>query len=225
MCCLLVQVALLVTFGCVSVRLQPTLYGVSRLTTVDPRHEFSSDLPALVARALERDQRAWRDLVDRLKGVAWKVIYSYDLSAEDRNDAFASTFFRLHERLATIREPVKLPGWVATTARNEANSISRRRSRLVPMADLPLRSVEHGNHSEGLESDELRIALFDAFRSLPAEHQALMRMLSADPPIGYDEISRVLNLPHGSIGPTRARCLQRLRHHPALANYLDGGSE
>ena len=178
---------------------------------MDPRHQSSSDLPALVARALERDQRAWRDLVNRLKGVAWKVIYSYDLSEEDRNDAFASTFFRLHERLATVREPEKLPGWVATTARNEANTVSRRRSKLVPMAELPLRTV--------------RTALYAAFSSLSPEHQALMRMLSADPPIGYDEISRVLNLPHGSIGPTRARCLQRLRTSPELAPFLNGGTE
>ncbi|HQY15797.1 MAG: sigma-70 family RNA polymerase sigma factor [Actinobacteria bacterium] len=192
---------------------------------MDPRHQSSSDLPALVARALERDQRAWRDLVNRLKGVAWKVIYSYDLSEEDRNDAFASTFFRLHERLATVREPEKLPGWVATTARNEANTVSRRRSKLVPMAELPLRTVDHGDHGEGLESDELRTALYAAFSSLSPEHQALMRMLSADPPIGYDEISRVLNLPHGSIGPTRARCLQRLRTSPELAPFLNGGTE
>ena len=192
---------------------------------MDPRHQSSSDLPALVARALERDQRAWRDLVNRLKGVAWKVIYSYDLSEEDRNDAFASTFFRLHERLATVREPEKLPGWVATTARNEANTVSRRRAKLVPMAELPLRTVDHGDHGEGLESDELRTALYAAFSSLSPEHQALMRMLSADPPIGYDEISRVLNLPHGSIGPTRARCLQRLRTSPELAPFLNGGTE
>ncbi|MGB8858898.1 MAG: sigma-70 family RNA polymerase sigma factor [Ilumatobacteraceae bacterium] len=192
---------------------------------MDPRHQSSSDLPALVARALERDQRAWRDLVDRLKGVAWKVLYSYDLSEEDRNDAFASTFFRLHERLATIREPEKLPGWVATTARNEANTVSRRRSKLIPMAELPLRSVELGEHGEGLEHDELLVALYAAFSMLSPEHQALMRMLSADPPVGYDEISRVLNLPHGSIGPTRARCLQRLRTSPQLAPFFNGGSD
>jgi RNA polymerase sigma factor (sigma-70 family) len=174
---------------------------------------------------LERDQRAWRDLVDRLKGVAWKVLYSYDLPEEDRNDAFASTFFRLYERLSTIREPEKLPGWVATTARNEANTVSRRRAKLVPMAELPLRAVELGDHGEGLEDDELRTAMFAAFSRLSSDQQALMRMLSADPPIGYDEISRVLNLPHGSIGPTRARCLQRLRNSPELAPFLNGGSE
>lgn len=192
---------------------------------MDPPHQSSSDLPALVARALERDQRAWRDLVDRLKGVAWKVLYSYDLPEEDRNDAFASTFFRLYERLSTIREPEKLPGWVATTARNEANTVSRRRAKLVPMAELPLRAVEPGDHGEGLEDDELRTAMFAAFSRLSPDQQALMRMLSADPPIGYDEISRVLNLPHGSIGPTRARCLQRLRNSPELAPFINGGSE
>ena len=55
--------------------------------------------------------------------------------------------------------------------------------------------------------------------------QALMRLLSADPPLGYDEVGRILNLPHGSIGPTRQRCLQRLRSSPELAPYLDGGRD
>lgn len=191
---------------------------------MDP-HRQSSELGALVASALQRDQRAWRALVDRLKGVAWKVLYSYDLSEEDRNDAFASTFFRLHEHLADIREVEKLPGWVATTARNEANALSRRRSKLVPMAELPLREAVATDLGEGLEHDELRRALFAAFRRLPAELQALMRLVSADPPIGYDEIGRLLNLPHGSIGPTRARCLQRLRSSPELAPFFDGGSD
>lgn len=191
---------------------------------MDPHHQ-SSELNVLVGRALQRDQQAWRALVDRLKGVAWKVLYSYDLSEEDRNDAFASTFFRLHEHLANIREVEKLPGWVATTARNEANSLSRRRSKLVPMAELPLRGTDDTDLGEGLENDELRVALFAAFRRLPANLQALMRMLSADPPIGYDEIGRLLNLPHGSIGPTRARCLQRLRTSPELAPFFNGGSD
>lgn len=195
-----------------------------RLSTVESHHQ-PPELSELVGRALQRDQAAWRALVDRLKGVAWKALYSYDLSDEDRNDAFASTFFRLHEHLANIREVEKLPGWIATTARNEANALSRRRSKLVPMAELPLRDANDHELSEGVESDELRTALFAAFRRLPPNLQALMRLLSADPPIGYDEISRLLDLPHGSIGPTRARCLQRLRSSPELAPYLDRGSD
>ena len=185
----------------------------------------STDLEGLVQRALQHDEQAWRQLVDTLKGVAWKVLYSYDLSEDDRNDVFATTFFRLYERLATIREPEKLPGWVATTARNEANSAYRRANRTVPMAELPLRAVSGADHGERIEDDELRTAMLAAFRRLNPEQQALMRLLSADPPLGYDEIGRLLNLPHGSIGPTRQRCLQRLRNSPELAPFMNGGSD
>jgi len=190
---------------------------------VNPSHQPSLELSTLVERALGKDEAAWRALVDGLKGVAWKVLYSYDLPEEDRHDAFASTFFRLYERLSTIREPDKLPGWVATTARNEANAAYRRRSKVVPMAELPFSAVVGGDLGEGLEDDELRAAMLRAFGQLPSELQALMRLLSADPPIGYDEISRLLNMPHGSIGPTRQRCLQRLRNSPELTPFLDGG--
>jgi RNA polymerase sigma factor (sigma-70 family) len=180
------------------------------------------DWHTLVERALSRDQAAWRELVDQLKGVAWKVLYSYDLSAEDRNDAFASTFFRVYERLQSIRDPQKLPGWVATIARNEANTIYRKRARFVPMAEVPLRGVPSPDHSEQLIDDEMQAAMLAAFAKLPPDMQALLRLLSADPPLGYDEVGRILNLPHGSIGPTRQRCLQRLRNSPELAPYLNG---
>jgi RNA polymerase sigma factor (sigma-70 family) len=183
------------------------------------------DWTALVARALDRDESAWRQLVDGLKGVAWKVLYGYDLSSEDRNDAFASTFFRVYERLDSLRDPQKLPGWVATIARNEANTVYRKRAKFVPMAELPLRGVLSEDHSEQLIDDELHVALLAAFRNLPPDMQTLLRLLSADPPLGYDEVGRVLNLPHGSIGPTRQRCLQRLRNSPELAPYLHGGRD
>ena len=185
----------------------------------------SFDWNAVVGRALEKDQAAWRELVDKLKGVAWKVLNGYDLSSEDKNDAFASTFFRLYERLESVRDPEKLPGWVATTARNEANAVYRRRSRTVPMAELPLRAVVDTDHSERLLDDELHTALAAAFRRLPPDMQALLRLLSADPPLGYEEVGRLLNLPHGSIGPTRHRCLQRLRNSPELARFLEGGRD
>ncbi|MEO6156312.1 MAG: sigma-70 family RNA polymerase sigma factor [Ilumatobacteraceae bacterium] len=175
----------------------------------------------LVDRALLRDSQAWRALVDRLKGVAWKVLYGYDLSEEDRKDAFASTFFRLYERLATIREPEKLPGWVATTARNEAHSIFRKRRRTVPMEEMELRDAPVVDHSERLIADELSAALHTAFLRLPPLSQQLMRLLSSDPPLGYDEISDLLDLPRGSIGPMRQRCLERLRRSPELAQYRE----
>ena len=184
----------------------------------------SITLPELAARAIDHDQTAWRELVDRLKGVAWKVLYGYDLSEEDRKDAFASTFFRLYEHLATIRELEKLPGWVATTARNEAHTIFRRRRNTVPMESIGLREAPQVEETDHVVAGELHAALYAAFGRLAPQSQALMRLLTTDPPLSYDEISRNLDIPRGSIGPLRQRCLERLRNSPELAPFLDGGS-
>jgi RNA polymerase sigma factor (sigma-70 family) len=184
-------------------------------------HEDSAALIALARAAGTGDNTAWRDLVDRLKGVAWKVLYSFDLTQEDRKDAFAATFFHLYERLSTIRELEKLPGWVATTARNEALMLVRKRDRQVPMEELPLRDIDTDDHATGMLESELKTAMLQAFRRLPADAQALMRLCTAEPPIGYDEISRLLGVPRGSIGPKRQRCLERLRNSPELAPFLD----
>lgn len=188
--------------------------------------EVLGELPlaGLVERALANDQAAWRALVDRLKGVVWKVLYSFDLAEDDRKDAFASTFFRLYEKLATVREPEKLPGWLATTARNEAMTSVRRQRRTVPMAELPLREAAPGDHDAGVLDDELKLAMRRAFDGLPAKAQALLRLLCADPPMAYDDISRLLDIPRGSIGPTRQRYLELLRRSPELAPFLESGT-
>jgi RNA polymerase sigma factor (sigma-70 family) len=187
---------------------------------VSTRSDASASIHDLVARALDHDQRAWQALVERLKGVAWKVLYGYDMSEEDRKDAFASTFFRLYEHLATIREVDKLPGWVATTARNEAHTIFRRRKHAVPMDTLPLRDTPVVEDPDELVAGELSQALHGALRRLPPQSQALMRLLTADPPLSYDEISTILDIPRGSIGPLRQRCLEKMRQSPELTPYL-----
>jgi RNA polymerase sigma factor (sigma-70 family) len=191
-----------------------------RLWCVDTRSDGNASMHDLVARALDHDQRAWQLLVDRLKGVAWKVLYGYDMSEEDRKDAFASTFFRLYEHLGTIREIEKLPGWVATTSRNEAHTIFRRRKQAIPMDALAMRDTPLVEDTDEVVADELRSALHGAFRRLPTQSQALMRLLTTDPPLSYDEISNLLDIPRGSIGPLRQRCLERLRQSPELIPFL-----
>ena len=187
-------------------------------------YDASTPLPELAMQAIAHDQLAWRALVDRLKGVAWKVLYGYDLSEEDRKDAFASTFFRLYEHLGGIRELEKLPGWVATTARNEAHTIFRRRRNTVPMDTLGLRETPTVEEPDQVVAGELHTALHAAFARLTPQSQALMRLLTTDPPLSYDEISSLLDIPRGSIGPLRQRCLERLRTSPELAPFTSGGS-
>ena len=196
-----------------------------RIRSVGTRPQEAS--PAeLVARALDGDRRAWEEVVARYKGVAWKVISTFDLGVEDRNDVFAATFFRLFERLTSIREPEKLPGWIATTTRNEALSLLRSRRRERPAAWV---GEEHHTMAvpdpdptdERLLEDELRAAVRDAFADLAPECRELLALASADPPLSYDDIAEITGRPRGSLGPTRQRCLDRLRRHPRLRPFLD----
>ena len=183
---------------------------------------WTDELPGLIERALAGDEASWRELVDRFSGLVWRVLHTYDLSATDREEAFASTFYRLFEKLSSLREPRALPKWLATTARNEANAVSRSRRRLVPTDQLPLREVLPGDHDRALLDDELLGAVMAAFATLPPAAQALLRLLTAVPPLSYEEIATLLDVPVGSIGPTRQRHLQRLRS--ALTPYLEGGA-
>jgi RNA polymerase sigma factor (sigma-70 family) len=186
-----------------------------------------ADPPApavLVERALEGDRAAWDTIVTRYQGVAWKVAATFDLPPEDRNDVFASTFFRLFERLSTIREPEKLPGWIATTARNEALTLLRARSRQRPSDPHIEGAAVMASSDEGLLDQELRVAVRVAFADLPDECRQLLLLMTADPPLSYDEIAALTGRPRGSLGPTRQRCLDRLRRSPALLPFLDEGA-
>jgi RNA polymerase sigma factor (sigma-70 family) len=186
--------------------------GVTETTNV----EFAS----LVQRAIAHDNDAWTTLVARLSGVVWKTVMSSSLSPEDRKDVFAATFFRLYERLSTVREPEKLPGWIASVARNEILSTYRAAQR--HQRDTRPELIDLRSHDEGLIDAELKTALARAFARLPEDAQRLLHLLMNDPPLGYDEIANRLGVPRGSIGPTRARLLARLRTMPELAPFMEG---
>jgi RNA polymerase sigma factor (sigma-70 family) len=170
--------------------------------------------------ALDGDQAAWETIVESLSGVVWKTVNTYSLDPADREDVFASTFFRLFEKLGTIRNPRCLPGWVSTTARNEANAIWRSRQRTVPTEELPIQDLSLDTIDETLLDDELLGEVMRAFAALPGRAQALLRLMTAVPPLSYDEIAELLDMPRGSIGPTAGRNLAKLRH--LLATYQTG---
>lgn len=188
-----------------------------RLRLVSDPSSFSS----LTAAALDGSRDAWNELVARLENVAWHSIGAFGLSSEDRQDAFSATFFRLFEKLDTIREPDKLPGWVATTARNEARTIIRGRQRQVPTdlddSDLPSVSLDP---IAGLVAEQRALALRAALGNLSEQCRDLLLLLMTDPPLAYSEVSEMLGVPQGSLGPTRQRCLSRLRAMPELAPYV-----
>lgn len=184
-----------------------------------PRPDFTE----LVKLACDGDMAAKAALVDRLQRLVWYTIADFGLSREDRQDVFAGTFCRLFERLATIREPNRLPGWIATTARNEAHTLLRARGRVVVTDDLGDREDLEPGTDEHLLDRELHIAMQAAFRRLPHNCRELLRHLTAVPRLSYEEIGDLLAMPHGSIGPTRQRCLDRLRNTAELRPFQEGG--
>jgi RNA polymerase sigma factor (sigma-70 family) len=189
--------------------------------------QFSAEqsLTSLVAGAIDGHPDAWEALVVRLERVVWKSVNMMTFDHEARDDAFAATWLRLAERLDSIREPEKLPGWLATTACNEVRQILRQRSRQQAlqggdwttssgnMGDL-LDTIagDDGDHSRGIQLDESRRDVRAAFGRLDPQCREIITVLVlADPPVPYDEASKQLGRPIGSLGPSRRRCLEKMK--------------
>lgn len=166
---------------------------------------------------------AWNEIVNRYSNLVWKVIRSFHLNHDDACDAFQSTWLRALERLSTLREPARFPGWLAAVARNEVHGkILRPHARSIPVEDVGENEIDltAGEHEAAMVRQELIDAVRAGFAELDADAQQLLRLLSTDPPLRYREIEIVLGRPHGWIGPTRRRCLERLRRTPAVAAYI-----
>ncbi|MGW6280215.1 RNA polymerase sigma factor [Kribbella sp. NPDC055071] len=180
----------------------------------------------LVTRARDGDKDAWDELVERYAPLVWSVCRRYRLAPTDTDDVGQSVWLRLIEHLPGLREAAALPGWIATTTQRECYRLIRAASRIEPVdpsesTDVVVQAIAE----EEVLRHERRAVLRSAFKELSQRCQALLALLALDPPTAYDEISRRLQLPIGSIGPNRARCLDRLRRTPSLALLVAGGPE
>lgn len=172
----------------------------------------------LVRQAACGERAAWESLVRRFEGVVWSVARSHRLGDADAADVFQTTWLRLVEHVDDLRNPDAVSGWLATTARNECLRVLREQTRQVPTEDdkMPEEAVPAALDAQLLTA-ERDAALWHAFATLSARCQALLRMLSAEPPPSYDVVGAALGMPVGSIGPTRGRCLATLRRAVAGA--------
>lgn len=168
----------------------------------------------LLGSAAAGDQQAWDALVARHGSRVWAVARAHRLSTADAEDVFQVTFLRLVTHLGTIRDPDRVGAWLATTARHECLRLLRRSGRSVPAGDDDVLDTPDQD-APGVDArmlvDERQVALWDALGRLSAPCQRLLRALMGDPEPSYEEVSRALGMPIGSIGPTRGRCLKHLR--------------
>jgi RNA polymerase sigma factor (sigma-70 family) len=174
----------------------------------------------LVARARDGDQRAWNEIVDRYAPLVWSICNRYKLSRQDIDDISQTVWLLLVEQLGNLRQPAALPGWLATTTQRECFRVLRA-ARRYDYSGPPGESQMSGDPpplmiEQEIIAAELNAALRAAFALLPARCRHLLSMLITDPSLSYAEISAALPVPIGSIGPQRARCLDRLRRSPFL---------
>ncbi|MCP4227411.1 MAG: sigma-70 family RNA polymerase sigma factor [Actinomycetia bacterium] len=179
--------------------------------------------------ARDGDAGAWKQLVDGHAGLVWSVIRGFRFDEETSKDAFQTVWLRLAEHLDRIRDPSKLASWLGQTTRNECVGLVRQRSRIVLTdggadgdGDGQGRPAPYPAPGERLEREEHRRAVAAAFERLPERCQELLRLLVVDPPVSYTEISELLDVPIGSIGPTRSRCLDSMRTSPEITRITEG---
>jgi RNA polymerase sigma factor (sigma-70 family) len=172
------------------------------------------DPAAALAAAAAGSQPAWESIVSEYSALVWSVARGYRLSSADSADVFQGTWLRLVEHIGDIRDATRLGSWLATTARREALGLLRRANRALAVGDVDGLSEDVFGTSAAVEdefllTEDLR-ELWHAFSQLPGTCQRLLRLLFADPPAQYQEISATLDMAVGSIGPTRSRCLASL---------------
>jgi RNA polymerase sigma factor (sigma-70 family) len=194
-------------WGGVTMRVEPSVWGAEKLSVAD-----------LVRSAADGDSDAWNEIVRRFSAMVWAVARGHRLSAADAADVSQTTWLRLVEHLDRIEHPERIGAWLATTARHESLRVLRVASRQIPSSDdvsfeAALPTMD--SPERALVTAERDRELWELISQLPTRCQLILQLLSGDEPLSYAELGAVLDMPVGSIGPTRQRCLEHLRRETA----------
>jgi RNA polymerase sigma factor (sigma-70 family) len=176
----------------------------------------STQLATLVEGIRANDSLAWAELIARFDHMLRAIAGSHRLGHADVDDVVQTVWQRLHEHVDRLRDPNAIAGWLATTARHESLRLLRAATREQPTDDLELLdSADVDRPDAEVLASERHDILWRALGTLPTRQRRLMVVLAADAR-DYRQISAMLDMPVGSIGPTRARTVARLESNPEL---------
>jgi RNA polymerase sigma factor (sigma-70 family) len=185
------------------------------------RRQSGAEVARLVREAADGSQAAWNELVSRFTSLVWAVCRAHRLSQADAADVHQVVWLRLVENLGRVRQPERLAGWLATVARHECLRVLARDDREAPDPVQPFLAQQPAHGDVELLRAERDEALWRALQQLSPKCRSLLRVLVADDRPSYEDVAAALCMPVGSIGPTRQRCLERLRDVVALAGITD----
>ena len=175
----------------------------------------------LVAACLAGDAGAWETLVARYQRLVYSIPMKARLSADDAADIFQSVWLKLYEKLASLRDHEKLSSWLITTTTREVWRVAARNRR-----DSAPASADDDDQSNALEQIAATAPLADAEREMLEQQQLVREALESLPErcrnlltmlfyekdeLSYAEIARRMAMPVPSVGPTRARCLEKMK--------------
>lgn len=197
------------------------LARLPRMRNLLDRHARATDTE-LIAACLSGEAEAWDALIARYEALIFSLPVRMGLSSSDAEDVFQNVCVLLLNHLSDLRETEKLAGWLVATTRREVWRVSKRRS---TQRQTELSTDEwQGEGAASLADDsqplpetvllamEEQQLVREAMIELPERCRRLLTLLYCqDPPAAYTDVAQEFNLPVGSIGPTRARCLQRLQ--------------
>lgn len=160
----------------------------------------------LVDRCIQGDQAAWKEFVNRYQRLVYSVAHTLCPPGEDVSDVFQQVWLEVHQHLNQLRNVEALPAWLITITKRRMYALIRARRNSEQLSE------ETPDLSEKLQQIEHEHTLERALTQLPDRCRKLIDLLyfdTSEP--SYSEIAKVMGMPESSIGPTRARCLEKLR--------------
>jgi len=173
----------------------------------------SARMADLLAAARQGSEDALGQMVTELSPLLWQVARAAGLSSGDAEDVLQTTWMRLVAHLGDIHDSAALTSWLVTTTKREAWRVSAEGRRQLPadqesFAELPDQGP--GSEEQVITEDQRRV-LWAAIGQLSRRCQELLRIIAFAPRPDYSAVAAALGMPVGSIGPTRGRCLAKLR--------------
>jgi RNA polymerase sigma factor (sigma-70 family) len=168
---------------------------------------------AAFTRWRDGDDEGLNDLVRLLSPVLWQVVRATGLDRERAEDVVQTTWIALVDHAESISSPQAIAAWLCTSARREAWRAGRLANRERPVEDEILAHglPDHESPEQQVLLDDEAQLLRQCLDRLPDRCQKLLRIVAAGPRPNYTDIADTLGMPVGSIGPTRGRCLDKLR--------------
>jgi len=174
------------------------------LAEINTKNEKSDG--ELIRDCLRGDQKSWYELIDKYQRLIYSVAHAFCQSREDEADVFQQVCLHLYRRLPELRNREALPAWLITVTRRRIAAIYKSRKNFVPLDE---QHPDAATQTRWIENEHI---VERAMLDLPERCRLLLDLLYRHPAkLSYAAIGKQLGMPVSSIGPTRARCLEKLR--------------